>query len=108
MITTLHLTEIVRHRAGQTSFHVASEKHLRVEFFVLAKGKGLGPVVVEGDTVVTCIEGTFAMGTQGVLLGPLSQAIIPVGEVMHLSCTSDTGALQVIWTPPFAAHSKDG
>jgi len=62
------LLEILQHRANQASFHVASEKAVRIEFMRFSKGQELGPIKFEGDIVVTCLEGIFTVGEDGLRL----------------------------------------
>src|SRR5215475_9687425 len=97
------LLDILQQRAGQSSFHIASEKAVRIEFMRFSSGQELGPVKVEGDVVVTCLEGTIAVGAEGLPAKPLTQVVVPQGESLKLRCASDQGAVQLIWAPPFAA-----
>lgn len=99
------LLDILRQRAGQASFHVASEKTIRIEFMHFSKGQELGPLTYEGDVVVTCLEGTFAVGdgNDGASAVALTQIVVPEGESLRIRCSSGAGAVQVIWAPPFAA-----
>jgi hypothetical protein len=96
------LLDILRQRAGQASFHVASERAIRVEFMRFAKGQELGPLKFEGDIVITCLEGAFAVGDDGTPAAALTQVIVPEGESLRVRCSTDAGALQIIWAPPFA------
>src|SRR5437762_1477701 len=61
-MTRYGLLTMLDERPGQRSFHVASEKHVRVEFMRFAAGQQLGPLNFEGDAVVTCLEGSFLVG----------------------------------------------
>lgn len=99
------LIDILRQRAGQASFHIASEKAVRVEFMRFAKGQKLGPLKFDGDVVATCLEGTFDIGEEEVSATVLTQVVVPQGERLVLRCTSERGAMQIIWAPPFAAAS---
>ncbi len=103
-----HLIDIVRDRAEQRSFHVASEVWVRVEFVRFIAGGELDPVTMEGDTVVTCIEGTFVVGLEAQQLTPMSHAIVPGGEVLRLVCTSEAAVVQLIWAPPFGSAVRVG
>jgi hypothetical protein len=96
------LQDVLRQRTGQGSFHIASEKALRVEFMRFKRGDRLGPLKIDGDVVVTCLEGAFTIGKDGAALDPLTQAVVPEGEIFELACRSDAGAIQIIWAPPFA------
>lgn len=95
------LLDILRQRLGQPSFHVASEKSIRIEFMRFSKDQTLGPLRVDGDVVVTCLEGSFAIGDDGNNAPPMTQVVVPEGEILKITCTA-TGAVQVIWAPPFA------
>jgi hypothetical protein len=96
------LLDLTHQRADQASFHIASEKALRIELMRFAKGQQLGPVEFEGDVVVTCLEGGFAVGVEGIAATVLTQVVVPDGEVLMLRCTSDSGAVLILWAPPFA------
>jgi hypothetical protein len=48
-VITYGLLEILRQRVGQTSFHMVSEKAVRIEFMRFTKGQELGPISFEGD-----------------------------------------------------------
>lgn len=94
------LLDILRQRSGQGSFHVASERSVRVESMRFAEGEALGPLRFEGDVVLTCLEGTFEVAGAGPV-GALTQLVVPQGEPLGLECTSPAGAVQLIWAPPF-------
>ena len=96
------LLEILRERAGQASFHVASEHAVRIEFMRFSKDQQLGPLKFNGDVVATCLEGRFEVGDDRILLPTLTQVVVPEGEDLRIRCTSDEGAMQIIWAPPFA------
>src|SRR5688572_21257465 len=95
------LLDILQKRAGSGSFHMASERALRIEFMRFAKEQKLGPMKVEGDVVVTCLEGAFVIGEEGLAVSVLTQVVVAEGEVLTLVCTADQGAIRVIWAPPF-------
>jgi hypothetical protein len=67
-----------------------------------SKGQQLGPLKYEGDIVITCLEGGFVVGENGAPASALTQVVLQEGETLKIVCTSDEGAIQVIWTPPFA------
>jgi hypothetical protein len=81
---------------------MASETYVRVEFMRFLKGQDLGPLQYEGDVLATCLEGTFEVGNERAIATALTQVVIPEGETLTLRCTSDQGAVQIVWTPPFA------
>jgi hypothetical protein len=97
------LLDILRQRPGQPGFHIASEKAVRIEFMRFVSGQELGPFKIDGDAVVTCLEGAFAVGVEQLAAAPLTQFVVPQGEIVQLRCTSVEGAVQIIWAPPFAA-----
>ena len=97
------LLDILKQRAHQASFHVVSEKAIRIEFMRFSKGQELGPIKFEGDIVVTCLEGIFAIGDDGISAVPLTQVVVPEGERLRMQCSSENGAVQIIWAPPFAS-----
>ncbi len=96
------LLEILQQRADQLSFHVVSEKAIRIEFMRFSNGQELGPIHFEGDVVITCLEGVFTFGEDEISVAPLTQVVIPEGERLRISCCSENGAVQIIWAPPFA------
>ena len=104
MVQIFNISSLVRDRAAQSSFHVAAEKHLRIEYRNLLAGQVIGPFAYEGDVVVTCYRGVFKLtaGDEAVELGELDQAVVPVGTRILIECLT-AGTMQVIWTP---AHAK--
>ncbi len=98
------LLDILQQRAGQTSFHTASEKSLRVEFMRFSKEQQLGPLKFDGDAIATCLTGTFEIGENATSAVPLTQVVVPEGETLLIRCTSEEGAVQIVWAPPFPAH----
>jgi hypothetical protein len=97
------LIDILRDRTSQASFHVASEKSIRIEYMRFFKDQVLGPLRFKGDVIVTCLEGNFVVGDEGILANALTQVVIPEGESLNIRCTSEEGAVQLIWAPPFAS-----
>jgi hypothetical protein len=51
----------------------------------------------EGDVVITCLEGDFAVGDEATPAPPLTQIVATVGEHVKLRCVSEHGAIQIIW-----------
>lgn len=104
MVQRFNISSIVRDRAAQPSFHVAAEKHLRIEYRNLLAGQVIGPFAYEGDVLVTCYRGAFKLtaGDDAVEMGELDQAVLPVGTRILIECLTG-GTTQVIWTP---AHAK--
>jgi hypothetical protein len=97
------IPELVRTRAEQPSFHMASERHVRIEFFNLRNGAKLGPFRYAGDLVVTSFRGSFEVsdGDATHLVRELDQVVIPDGSLVEVDCQVD-GTLQFIWAPAFA------
>lgn len=98
------IPELIRTRADQASFHIASEQHVRVEFVNLRAGGKLGPFRYAGDLVVTCFRGAF-MASDGQathVVRELDQVVIPEGSLVEIDCQAD-GTLQIIWASAFAA-----
>lgn len=96
------LLDILRERAEQASFHIASEKTVRIEFMRFSEGQRLGPFMFEGDAVITCLAGTFVVGDDEIRVTALTQVVVPQGERLTIRCSSEEGAVQIIWAPPFA------
>jgi hypothetical protein len=109
MMITYNLVAIVNERRDQKSFHIASERSVRVEFMHFVQNEVLGPLLVAGDVVVTCLEGVFVLGPGLAFIEPMTQAVMPEGEVLEIRCTAPRGALELIWAPPFpAVRPADG
>ena len=104
---TYGLLDILQQRVGQLSFHIASEKSIRIEFIRFSKGEKLGPLKFGGDIVITCLKGSFLIGEQDTSVTVLSQVVLSEGESLNISCTSDEGAVQIIWAPPFAETKQE-
>jgi len=85
--TRNRIRELVKAKADQRSFH--------------------DPFRYEGDIVLTCYRGTFALMESGTSadLVEMDQAIVPSGSTLGLECTSD-GTIQIIWSPAFAPTVK--
>ena len=99
------LLDILEQHVGQASFHIASEKAVRIEFMRFSKGQQLGPLKYAGDVVVTCLNGTFEFGEDVTPATILTQVVVPEGEGLKIHCVSDVGAVQLIWAPPFMQNS---
>lgn len=99
----VNIPELVRTRTEQASFHVASERHVRVEFRNLRVGEKLGPFRYAGDVVITCFRGTFALsdGQETRLAKELDQFVVPENTRIEIECT-EAGTAQIIWAPAFA------
>lgn len=100
------LFEIFKQRHDQMSFHMASEKALRIEFMRFLKDQSLGPFKYNGDLAITCLNGIFHIGNEDLKMELMDQVIVPNGEYLKLICVSDEGNIQIIWTPPFAQVAK--
>lgn len=100
-VTRYGLLDLLRQRADQPGFHIASEDGVRIELMRFQEGQTLGPLSCDGELVLTCLDGTFDIG-DGTPVPPMTQVVVPRGENFTLECTSDGGAVQLIWAPPFA------
>ena len=104
-----NITNLVMDRSDQRGFHVASERHLRVEFRNLLRAESLEMFVYSGDVMLTCYRGAFAVSVDGcaVKLTEMDQVVVPEGTPMSISCERD-GSLQVVWSPAFAPTRRGG
>jgi environmental stress-induced protein Ves len=104
MIEQYNIRSICEERSAQSSFHMAAEQHVRIEFRNLVAGQAVGPFTYDGDIVVSCYRGCFRIEAADIVqkLGELDQAVIPVRTNFKLICES-TGTVQFIWTP---AHAR--
>jgi hypothetical protein len=103
-IQRYNIKSLLRDRADAGGYHVASEDHVRIEFVNLRKGGCWGPVVYDGNLVVTCYSGELRAAVDGTVtrLIELDQVVLEPGRCCDVSCESDTATLQVIWAPSFA------
>lgn len=101
------ISDLLRRRTDQKSFHIASEEHVRIEFMRFERGQRLGPVRYNGDVVLTCFEGEFSLAGEQERFAALCQAVLPEGQSLDLTCHSEFGVLQLIWSPPFAIADED-
>lgn len=108
MIERFNIRSLLRDRANQPSFHVAAEKHVRVEFRNMSAGDSIEPFRYGGDIVLTCYAGEFRVeaGTEGAGLGELDQAVVPEGTIVKVLCES-TGTLQLISSPAQAPTTQE-
>jgi hypothetical protein len=97
-----NISGLITNRLGQKSFHIASENHIRIEFLNMEKKEKLGPLKYDGDIIITCYRGRFDLEGLDVEMSELIQAVIPVGESLEVTCKSEIGTIQIIWSPPFA------
>ena len=98
------LRKIVGNRTDQTSYHLASEDHFRVQIFNLRPQERLGKWKFEGNAIVTIISGEaiISVGDQSELARPMCQAIIPKGIRFGINAQTSSATVQIIWSPPFA------
>ena len=101
-----HILDLITNRSDQKSFHIASEKNIRIEFMNMNEEEKLGPLKYEGDIIITCYLGNFYLEGLDVELSELTQAIIPVGNCFEVRCQSEKGTIQIIWSPPFAKSTN--
>jgi hypothetical protein len=107
MIERANIMALVRDRSAQASFHVAAEKHVRIEYRNLSQGQKVGPFTYDGDIVFTCYRGSFAIQSETgeTALGEFDQAVVPTGTRVTLMCEAP-GTLQLIWSPPQATTKQ--
>lgn len=107
MVERFNIRDVVRARLDQRSFHIASEKNVRIEFRNMVTGDKIDPFRYEGDLVLTCYRGSFAFGEVGtsVDLVEMDQIVVPASTSVALQCTSN-GTIQIIWSPAFAQTVK--
>lgn len=101
-----HLLETLDRRRAQRSFHVASEQDVRIEIMRFCKDETLGPLSVERDVVITCLEGVFDAGDEEPVT-VMTQLVIPGGERFQLRCTTEEGAVHLIWVQPTVQRSRE-
>lgn len=99
-----NITDLIQRRADQASYHVSSERHIRVEFRNMSTGEKMGPFRYEGDLIVTCFGGAFSLsdGQNRCEMIDHEQAVVPEGATVELECR-EQGTVQIIWAP---AHAK--
>jgi hypothetical protein len=104
IVEHFNIPTILRARADQKSFHVVSERHVRIEFRNLNSQEAIGPFAYAGDLVVTCYRGSFRLeaGSQTEILVEGDQAVVPESMTVRFLCEV-AGTLQIIWAPPQGA-----
>jgi len=107
MIEHFNLRSVLKRAPHQKSFHMAAEKHVRIEFWNMVRG-AITSFTYQGDIVLTCYAGEFRLesSTETVKLGELDQAVVPEGTAVKIVCEVP-GTVQLIWTPPYAAGTQD-
>jgi hypothetical protein len=108
MIDCFSIPELIATRSSQTSFHVASEPNVRIEFRNMKAGDAIERFTYGGEVVLTCFVGAFTVNTDDelVTLRELSFAVIRSGTPASIVCAA-TGTLQLVWTPGHAGTVKD-
>jgi len=106
-VETYSISDLLRRRSTEKSFHVVSEDHVRIEFRNMATGERLASPPFSGNVVLTCFRGSFLVRTDGaaVPLGPMDQCVMPVDTAAEIECSED-GTIQFIWTPPFGVPRR--
>jgi hypothetical protein len=101
MIERHNILSLVRDRLSQPSFHIAAEKHVRIEYRNLTGGQMIARFAYGGDLVVTCYRGAFAIkfGAGETVLREFDQAVVPAGTAVTFVCEA-SGTMQLIWSPP--------
>lgn len=107
MIDCFSIPELIATRSSQTSFHVASEPNVRIEFRNMREGDAIEQFTYGGEVVLTCFVGAFTVKTDDeiVTLRELSFAVIPSGTPASIMCAA-TGTLQLVWAPGHAGTAK--
>ena len=93
---------LVRQLEGQTSFHMASEDGLRIEFILSKQGQKLGPLQCEGEVLVLIVQGEYKLPSHSDALVEGAEVLFVRGEPIELTCVTERGALQIVWAPPFS------
>lgn len=109
MIQKYDIRALIFQRVSQKSYHIASEEHVRIQFMNMESGVQLGPLVYDGDVIVTCYAGKFSLhqGVEEVDMDELYQAVIAKGQKFSVHCHSEKGTIQLIWTPPRAKVAQE-
>lgn len=104
-----NIAKLVAARSQQRTYHLVSERHLRVEFRNLARGEVVEKFVYAGDVMLTCYRGAFAVTAGGTSaeLTEMDQLVIPEGTPVSIACERD-GSLQLVWSPAFAPTERGG
>ncbi len=108
MIECFSVPNLIAIRSSQASFHVAAERHVRVEFRNMLAGDVMERFAYSGDVVLTCYRGEFAVGADAgeATLEELCMAVVPAETWTTIRCTVG-GTLQVIWAPAHAETRKE-
>lgn len=103
-IQTYNIYDLINRRSDQPSYHMASEKHIRIEFHNFRLRGTLGPVRYKGDLIITTYKGHIGLEVDGVkvTLSNMDQAVVPEGHEVRLICEDEPTTVQIIWSPPFA------
>lgn len=102
-----NIEAVLASRSGQPSYHMAAEKNVRIEFRNLDAGQSIGQFAYDGNVIVTCYRGAFALVTDvEVDLGTFDQAVLPPNVSMKITCKSP-GTIQLIWSPPHATTKQE-
>lgn len=106
MIERFNILSVIRDRSSQASFHLASERHVRIEFRNMDPDQSIGPFTYEGDVILTCYRGRFRIDADTTTqLDEFDQAVVPSGKRIKVVCEA-SGTLQLIWSPPYAATNQ--
>jgi hypothetical protein len=102
--TKYNVAATIREGQSRSSFHVASEEHVRVEFRNFVSGGAMDRFAYDGNVIATCFGGRFAVDCGGdtVELTEHDQAVLEPRISVHVRCL-ETGTLQLVWAPGHAA-----
>jgi len=106
MFEKYNIESLLASRSEQSSYHVAAERSVRVEFRNLDVGGTIGPFAYDGDVILTCYRGAFILEADtDVHLTQLDQVVIPHNTRVRIACEL-AATIQIIWSPPHAATTQ--
>ncbi|MCB1924863.1 MAG: hypothetical protein KDJ27_14170 [Gammaproteobacteria bacterium] len=104
MKNVISLQDIAHDRRDQPSYHLASEKHLRIQVFNLDEDETLGPWACDGNVLITVVDGVIEMSIDAETqrTTPLWQAVVLPHQIFGLTARDAGAVVQLVWAPPFA------
>jgi quercetin dioxygenase-like cupin family protein len=102
------LSRLAKTRSDQASYHLASEKYLRVEVFNLAGADFLGEWEYAGDMLVLVVEGdaTLTLNGKDEQMSQLCAAVIPANHRFKIATRGSKSVVVIAWSPAFAELKK--